>query len=291
MAQQKNIRPFLSRGEEVELIVEKFADRGKSIAYVDGYVVFVTGAVPGDRVRARILKKRRAYAEAQLLEVLEPGFSRIEPRCRYFGTCGGCQWQHTAYASQLEAKKQSVEEAFVHHGGMTEVDVAPVLAADPIYYYRNKMEFSFSAHRWFTSEEIASNKILERGFALGLHVPGNYYKVLDLHECYLQSEESVAIVNGVRQFAIEQGWKPWNIRTHDGFLRHLMLRQSAVVPELMINLITNGYDSGRMSSMAAYFRTEHPAVTTFVNTIHTGVAQTAFGEYAHTIFGPGVSMT
>lgn len=278
----------MKKGTEVILDIEKFADRGKSLARRDGYVVFVAGAVPGDRVRARVFKRKKNYAEARLLEVLTPSPLRTEPRCEYFGVCGGCKWQHVAYEAQCEAKRQSVAEALAHHGGFPDVEARPTLGAPETYFYRNKMEFSFSAERWLTPDEIASGQRFDTGFALGLHVPGSFNKVLDLRACYLPPEPAMRIVNGVRTFVREQGWKPWHVRRHEGFLRHLVIRHGAHTGEVMVNLVTNGFAEERMAALADYLREAFPEVTTFVNTINTGVAQTAFGEAIHTIFGPGV---
>src|SRR5690606_40968716 len=143
----------MKKGQEIELTLEKFADRGRSLARVDAYVVFVAGAVPGDRVRARVFKRKKSFAEARLLRVLEPSALRAEPRCRYFGTCGGCKWQHVGYEAQLEAKRQGVEEALRHTGGFAGVTARPTIGSERAYLYRNKMEFSFSAHRWLTPAE------------------------------------------------------------------------------------------------------------------------------------------
>ena len=278
----------LERGAEVELTVEKFADQGKSLARFDGYVVFVPGGVPGDRVRVRVVKSKKKYAEARLIAMLDPSPLRTEPRCFYYGTCGGCKWQHVGYEAQLEAKQRSVREAFIHHGDFTDIEVHPTLGAEATYFYRNKMEFSFSTHRWLAPQEIATGEDFDTDFALGLHVPGNFYKVLDLNECHLQSELSVRLVNGIRAFAKMQGWKPWNIRSHEGFLRHLVIRQGTHTGEAMVNLVTNGFEEAPMAELAVYLQMEFPEVTTFVNTINTGPAQTAYGEAVHTIFGPGV---
>lgn len=245
-------------------------------------------AVPGDRVRARVYKKKKRFAEAEIDEILEPSELRTEPRCFYFGTCGGCKWQHVDYQAQLHAKTQSVREALIHTGGFEGVDVARAIGSEKVYFYRNKMEFSFSAGRWLTREEIDSGRTFDTDFALGLHVPGHFDKVLDLHECHLQSPTSRAIVNGVRDLAREQGWDPWHIRRHTGFLRHLVIRTGERTGEIMVNLVTNGYDEARMDAAAGYLRQAFPGVTTFVNTIHTGKAQTAFGEEIRTIYGPGV---
>ncbi len=296
-----------ARGAELDLTLDAFADRGKSLARVgeSGYVIFVPGAAPGDRVRARVAQRRSRYAETRLLEVIEPGPHRVVPRCRYAGRdeglhsrggdCGGCKWQHVAYESQLEMKREAVESALVRAGGLDlgGVPVAPTLGADRDegsggrFFYRNKMEFSFAAARWLTDDEVASGEPMRRDFALGLHAPGRFDRVLDLHECWLQSEWSARLVNGMRRLALAEGWAPWDTRAQTGFLRHLVIRQAAHTPDRMVNLVTNGHDTARMATVADWLRAEFPETTTFVNTVHTGLAQTAFGEAVETVFGPG----
>jgi 23S rRNA (uracil1939-C5)-methyltransferase len=278
----------LKKGSTLEVDIEKFADRGKSLAHVDGQVVFVQEAVPGDRVRIEVFRKRKKFVEAKILELLEPSDLRTTPRCRYFGTCGGCKWQHVQYEAQLEAKRQSVAEALEHVGGFSGLDVRPTIGSEKPYFYRNKMEFSFSADRWLTPVEIGSGMEYDTSFALGLHVPGNFYKVLDLHECHLQSSRSAEIVNAVRDFARENEWLPWDIRNHTGFLRHLVIREGERTGERMINLVTSGHDEDRMRLFAEFLQRQFPETTTLVNTVNSTVAQTSFGEAMHTVFGPGV---
>lgn len=279
---------MLKRGSEIELTVDKVADRGKSLTRIDGYVVFIPGGIPGDRLRVRITRAKKKFAEAVTLEVLDPSPNRIDPKCTHFGVCGGCKWQHMDYPTQLTAKRESVADALRRGGGLPDVHVEEVIGADPIYRYRNKMEFSFSAERWLTAEEIESGIPIDRSFALGLHVPGNFAKVLDLSECHLHSEKGELLMNRVRQFSREKGWHPWHIRNHTGYLRHLVLRKSANTDDFMVNLVTNGFDEERINDFAALLQDEFKSVTTFVNTINTGVAQTAFGEEIRTIFGAGV---
>ncbi len=278
----------MKKGSILTLDIEKFADKGKSLTRLDGYVVFVPGAVPGDRVKARVYRKRKKFAEAALIEVLAPSPLRTEPTCSYFGTCGGCKWQHVDYQAQLDAKTQSVRESFEHAGGRSDVTVHPALGAEDRYYYRNKMEFSFSAGRWLTPDEISSGKDFNTSFALGLHVPGNFAKVLDLHECHLQSAWSASFVNAVRTFCLENEWSAWHPRKHTGYLRHLVIRQAANTEEIMVNLVTSHHDADRMAAMSTWIQETAPQVTTFINTINSGVAQTAFGEAMHTVFGPGL---
>jgi 23S rRNA (uracil1939-C5)-methyltransferase len=278
----------MKKGTTFEARIEKFADRGKSLARIDGYVVFFPGGVPGDRVRATLVRSTSRHGEARVDELIEPSPLRTEPRCRYFGTCGGCKWQHVRYGAQLEAKAQSVAEAFEHHGGFEHPVVHPALGSESEWFYRNKMEFSFSAERWLTREEIASGERFDLGFALGLHAPGHFNKVIDLTECHLQSPLSVELVNGFRRLALDRGWDAWHLRRHQGYLRHLVIRQALHTGDLMVNLVTSRLDEERNEEVAAFLRTGFPQVTTFVNGVHSGVAQTAFGESLHTVFGPGL---
>lgn len=275
-------------GTELTVDIDKFADRGKSIARVDGYVVFVPGGVPGDRLKVRVVKAKKKFAEAVPVEVLKPSADRTNPECPYFGTCGGCKWQHVKYEAQLAAKQASVKEAFEHHAGFTDVNVKPTIGSDRIYGYRNKMEFSFSAERWLTTEEIATGEVFDTSFALGLHAPGSFNKVLDINECHLHPTIGTRLLNGVRSFVLEKGWLPWHIRKHSGYLRHLVLRFAAATDDLMVNLVTSGFDAERMQDFASFLQAEFPEVTTLVNTINTSVAQTAFGEEIKTIFGNGL---
>ncbi len=285
-------KPAIRRGEEIELVLEKFADRGKSLTRVGGYVVFVAGAVPGDRIRAKVFKRKKSFAEARLLEVLEPSPLRTEPRCEYFASCGGCKWQHVDYPAQLDMKRDAVAEALSHQGGFDlealGIEVRPTLGADETYFYRNKMEFSFSANRWLTDWEIASGEPLDKTFALGLHVPGRFDKVLDLQACYLQSEWSAELVNAVRAFSKENAWDPWDVRKHTGYLRHLVLRTPTHTDEKMVVLVTSREDADRMALFAEFLKRDFPEVTTLVNTINSTPAQTAFGEKMINVFGPGV---
>ena len=143
----------MKKGDEITLHLESFAFEGKSVARVDGQVVFVTGGVPGDEVRVAVNKVKKQHAEAEVVEVLTKSPLRTEPRCPYFGTCGGCKWQHVDYNAQLNFKRQHVVDALERIGGFRGIVVNPTLGAEDIYAYRNKMEFSFG-ERWLTREEM-----------------------------------------------------------------------------------------------------------------------------------------
>ena len=283
---QRTSRP--KKGSEIILTIDRIGDKGLAVATVDGYVVLVRDAAPGDVVRGKIIRRKRSWSEAIILEILVPGPSRVNPRCQYVGNCGGCSWQHIDYAMQLRAKKESVISALERVGGFTGVQVNDPLGCSRPYFYRNKMEFSFSAHRWLTAAEIASGVSFDTSFALGLHARGQFLKVVDLQECYLQSTSSTDILCGIRSLAQEKGWEPWNIRHHTGWLRHLVIRESVHPQGTMLNLVTSFYDSERMKIIAYFLSKRFPQVTTLVNTINDTPAQTALGATSHVVFGSGI---
>ncbi|MGH2569542.1 MAG: class I SAM-dependent RNA methyltransferase, partial [Bacteroidota bacterium] len=133
---------MLKRGEDILLAVENTAFEGKTVSRIDGFVIFVDGAAPGDVVTARITKRKKNYAEAKVLSVEKPSVLRVQPRCQYFGVCGGCKWQHLEYGAQLRFKQQHVVDAFERIGGFQDLPLFPIVGAEEIYFYRNKMEFS-----------------------------------------------------------------------------------------------------------------------------------------------------
>ena len=212
--------------------IEKLAAEGKALARIDGVVVFVRGAVPGDVVDLQVLRKRKNYYEARVIRFHEYSKDRVEPKCQHFGVCGGCRWQNLAYEKQLEAKQNQVVEAFEHIAGVSPKHIKPILASEKNYFYRNKLEYTFSVHRWLTEESTPEEKEMP---ALGFHVPLNFYKVVDIQKCWLQPEPSNQIRNFVRDLAFERGYEFYNIREHTGFLRNLIIRNN-LAGEFMVIL-------------------------------------------------------
>jgi len=279
----------VTRGEEIELQIDSAAPEGKSVARVDGMVVFVRGAAPGDRVRARITAVKKSFAEGETVRVLTPSPVRTEPQCRFFGVCGGCTWQHVAYPAQLEFKRTHVIDALRRIGGFRDVQVHPTLGCDQPYGYRNKMEFSFGDlwHLHAMPGEAQEHASGEARFALGLHIPGRFDKVLDIDECWLQSATSAAIVNAVRDFALERNLPVYSSHAHNGYLRNLVIRSSVRTSGLMINLVTFDDRSEVMEEFRDAMLQKFPGVTTIVNNITARVSQVAVGEREVVYFGPG----
>jgi 23S rRNA (uracil1939-C5)-methyltransferase len=269
-----------------------FAFEGKSIARVDGMVVFVRQGVPGDEVRVRLTKVKKQFAEAEIIEVLTYSPLRTTPRCRYFGTCGGCKWQHVGYQSQLDFKRQHVVDALERIGGFKGVHVNETLGVEDPYFYRNKMEFSFG-EKWLTNEEMMQRQSGERPensqsrFALGLHIPERFDRVLDLEECWLQSEASCRIVNVLRTLCLAQGLTIYSTYTHTGYLRNLVIRESKRTGDLMVNLVTSEDRPEILGRIRDCLLTEVPAITTIVNNITTRMSQVAIGEQEKIYHGSG----
>lgn len=280
----------LKKGVELNLEIETLAFGGRGVARADGFVIFVDGALPGQNVHARILRKRKAYAEARTLEITKASLDEVEPRCSHFGECGGCRFQNLDYSAQLKYKRHHVIESLERIGGFCDLPVSDVIASPEQFYYRNKMEYSFGRQRWLTREEINSNKISKpRDSALGLHVRGRFDKILDIDECYLQSPSSVEILNSVREFVLEGKIPLYSTQDHTGFWRHLVIREGKNTQDILINLVTaddSEYDKD-VQALASRLSMQFPQITTIVHNINRGKAQVAVGDEERILFGPG----
>ncbi len=292
----------IKKGDIIELQIDRYAFEGKGIAKVSknellglnepngdekNYVVFVQGSYPGDKVKARLLKIKRNFAEAITTEVISSSKDRIKARCKYFGTCGGCKQQDLNYEAQVFYKQKQVEEIFNKLGGFSDYKIEPIIPSENVFYYRNKMEFSFSDKRWLTKVEISREEKLDRDFALGLHIPRIYDKVLDIDECFLQSEISNDILNFTREFFKKRNTSIYSTKTHTGFLRNLVVRQSFHTNDLMVNLVTSEENDELLNEYSDKIRKEIPQITTIINNINKKFAAVAVGDYEKIIFGSG----
>jgi 23S rRNA (uracil1939-C5)-methyltransferase len=267
----------LKKGQEIDLSVTQVAFGGKGLCKVDGMAVFVDKAVPGDRVRARIVKKKKSYAEARVLELLESSPLRVDPPCRYSGICGGCKWQFLDYDQQLAFKRQHVQEALEHIGLIRDVPVHPTIASDKVFGYRNKMEFSCADRRWLLPEEMGDPDV-EAGMALGLHVPGTFYKVLDIEACLLMPDLGNAILADVRR-AIQASPLPvYGLRSHQGYWRFLVLRHSVARDQWMVNIVTCDERRDQVQPLADRLMEKYGDVVSVVNNITASKAGVAIGE-------------
>lgn len=287
----------MKKGDLIQVKVEKYAFEGKGIgrinfdnpsdnsAETDSFIVFVNGAYPGDIVSAKVKKLKKSYAEAVVEEVISPSLQRVQPRCKYFGNCGGCKQQDIDYAQQIAYKQEQVEDIFKHDGGFSDFQIENILPTENIFYYRNKMEFSFSDSQWLINiDEIIKSK---KGFFLGLHVPNNFEKILDIEECFLQSELSSHILNFTREFFKKRNATIYNTKTHSGYLRNIIIRQSQNTSDLMINLVTFDENELLMKEYVSETINRFPGITTIVNNISKKKASIAVGDYEIVYHGSG----
>ena len=217
---KKNI--FVENAEIVDISSE-----GKSVAKVEGMVIFVDGGVPGDVADVMITRKKNNYAEGHIVTLKKESENRIAPTCEHFGVCGGCKWQHLNYETQLFFKQKTVADALTRIGKLDISTLKPIFPNAENYYYRNKLEFSFSDKKWLTTEEIKTGENIDNRNALGFHIPKMFDKILDIKNCYLQAEPSNTIRNEIRDFANKHKLTFFGVRDKTGLLRTLMLRKSS----------------------------------------------------------------
>lgn len=206
--------------------IESVAAEGKALAKVDGAVLFVPFAVPGDIVDVKVTKKKKNYMEGYILRLVTPSEHRIEPFCSHFGICGGCKWQPLPYPMQLQAKQQQVYDQLVRIGHLDVPEISPIVPSDETVYYRNKLEFTFSDRRWIYQDEDPDGLSPAQRCGLGFHVGRFFDKVLDIKHCYLQKDPSNQIRLFIKEYAVSHGLPFFNIREHTGFLRNMFIRST-----------------------------------------------------------------
>jgi 23S rRNA (uracil1939-C5)-methyltransferase len=214
----------VTRDQELELNVESLAFGGNGVARLNGFVVFVRRGLPGDKVRARVTKVQRRHAEALAVEVLEPSALRVDAPCEHYPACGGCRFQDLAYEAQLEAKADQVRDALARIGGIVDPPLEPIVPAESIFHYRNKLEYSFTS--------------TPAGPSLGFHKAGRWDEVLDIERCWLTTDLGNAVRHAVRDWAREAGLAAYDQAEGKGYLRHLVYREGRNTEQVLVQLVT-----------------------------------------------------
>ena len=252
--------------------------KGKTIAKApDGKVVFFPNAVPGDVVDVQTFKQRTGYYEGKATIFHKLSDKRTEPACEHFGTCGGCKWQHMDYSHQLFYKEKEVVNNLTRIGHLELPEITPILGSKDQYFYRNKMEFSFSDSRWLTVDEIASTEDLGDRNALGFHIPGMWDKILDVKKCWLQGDPSNAVRNAVKEFALEHQIPFFNTRQQTGVLRTLMIRNTSI-GELMIVIQFFKEDETNRIALLEHLKTTFPEITSLQYIINGKANDTIYDQ-------------
>lgn len=254
------------------------AAKGKSVGKApDGRVIFLSNTVPGDVVDVQTLKKRKAYYEGKAITFHTYSNKRTQPKCEHFGTCGGCKWQDMDYRFQLEYKQNEVVNNLRRIGHLDLPEVSPILGSEKHYFYRNKMEFSFSDSRWLTHDEINSDQDIGNKNALGFHIPGMWDKILDIKKCWLQEEPSNAIRNAIKKFAVENGLEFFNTRNQTGFLRTMMIR-TASTGDLMVIIQFFKKDQSKRELLLDFIAESFPEITSLQYIINEKANDTIYDQ-------------
>jgi 23S rRNA (uracil1939-C5)-methyltransferase len=254
------------------------AAKGKTIGKApDGRVIFLTNTVPGDVVDVQTTKKRKAYFEGKAIKFHSFSDKRVDPVCQHFGVCGGCKWQDMGYEHQLFYKQKEVENNLRRIGHLDLPELTPILGSKEQYFYRNKMEFSFSDSRWLTLDEIQSDNQIEDKNALGFHIPGMWDKILDIKKCHLQKDPSNAIRLETKKFAIDNGLTFFNPRNQYGMLRTLMIRTSSN-GEIMILIQFFENDEDKRELLLNHLSITFPEITSLLYVINPKQNDTIYDQ-------------
>lgn len=266
MGRKKKPLPLLENVRISDLAAE-----GKAIAKVrfseqdeDAFVVFIPYGAPGDVADIKIDRRKHRYAEGHIVNLKSAAEMRVEPKCRHFGVCGGCKWEHIPYSEQLKQKHKQVSDALTRIGKVALPEILPTLGSEQIWNYRNKMEYTFSNKKWRTWEEVNSgSEFTDSCNALGFHIPGCFDKVLHITQCELQAPFGNEIRNYIFEYAEAQGLSFYDIKTNKGFLRTLMIRHAST-GELMVCLVFGEKDQTAADGLLSDLSERFPQITSLL---------------------------
>lgn len=250
------------------ILVEDYAAEGKSLAKVDGKVIFIENVVPGDVVDVRLGRNKKDWAEGVPLKFHSYSPERATPFCQHFGVCGGCQWQMLPYQKQLQYKEKQVRDNLQRIGKVNLPPIAPILGAADTRYYRNKMEYTFGNKRYLSREELNDPTVNGMQDVVGFHARGMFDKIVDIETCYLQAEPTNAIRLTIKEFARTHEYSFYDIRNHEGLLRTMMVRL-CTTGELMVNIVFGEDDESKRKALLEYVLEKFPSITTLLYTINT----------------------
>lgn len=265
------------------VVIESITHEGRGIGRHDGKVIFVDYALPGDVVKVRITKSKKDYAMGTIDQVITHSPDKKDPLCKHFGLCGGCKWQHAAYAKQLQYKEKIVKESFERIGKISVNELLPIVGNKTEFHYRNKLEFTFSAKGWLTVEEIESGIEMDRR-VVGFHIPGQFSKVVDIEECFLQDSRSNEIKNEVRNFAKENDLSFYNIHSHEGLMRNIIIRNTTL-DEWMIIVCFGENNPHDIERVMRFLKLKFPFITSLQYVINLKMNDTIYDLPLHLYHG------
>ena len=251
-----------------EVTITDVAAEGKALAKVDDMVIFTQYAVPGDVVDLQIVKKKKNYMEGRVIKFHSYSEKRCEAMCEHYGTCGGCKWQILPYDEQIRYKQKQVVDNLTRLGHVELPEITPILGSEKTYFYRNKLEYTFSNRKWLTMEDMQKEHKPEELNGVGFHIPGMFDKVLDINKCWLQDDISNQIRNEIRSYALTHGLTFFDLRNQEGFLRTLMIRTTST-GELMVVVVFFYEDETARVKLLQHLADMFPQITALLYVINS----------------------
>ena len=267
------------------ITIERVGSKGKSIGTADdGKTIIIDGGAPGDLVNILTTKQRKSYYQGKITEFHKYSDIRTTPKCEHFGICGGCKWQHIKYEEQLKFKEVEVKNNLLRIGNLTLPKITPIKGAANNYFYRNKMEYSFSDSRWLSLEEIKSKKIIKEKNALGFHIPGMWNKVVDINKCWLQHDITNTLRNSIKDFSIKNNIPFFNHSSQTGDLRTLMIRTTST-NEVMVLVQFYSDNKKNRELLLDFLIQEFPKINSLLYVVNNKANDTIYDQEVKTYYG------
>ena len=276
---------MLKKGSEVNLTIDSLSYGGKGISRYDGIVIFTNNVLPGQTIKAKIIKKKKTYLEAIPIEIIKESPFKQKEKCNHFYDCGGCKTQDLKYEEQINQKENQIIEALNHLGKLNVKAIEPIIKSDIIYEYRNKMEFSFSNSRWLINNEKGLKNEKPKDFALGLHPPRRFDKIVDVDNCDIQTKLANKILALIKKETIENELAPYDIINHTGFMRNVVIKHPKYSDQVMINIITAYKQDELLIPIVSKLKKISPNIKSIINTINDKKSDSAYGMPQNLLYG------
>jgi len=275
----------MKKGSEVNLTIDALSYGGKGISRYDGIVIFTNNVLPGQIIKAKIIKKKKSYLEAIPIEIIKESPFKQKEKCKHFYDCGGCKTQDLKYEEQINQKENQIIEALNHLGKINVKEIEPIIKSDMIYEYRNKMEFSFSNNRWLINNEKGLRDEKSKDFALGLHPPRRFDKIVDVDNCEIQTKLANKILALIKKESIENDLAPYDIINHTGFIRNIVIKHPKHSDQIMINIITAYKQENILMPIVYKLKELSPNIKSIINTINDKKSDSAYGMPQNLLYG------
>ena len=276
---------MLKKGSELNLTIDSLSYGGKGISRYDGIVIFTNNVLPGQTIKAKIIKKKKTYLEAIPIEIIKESPFKQKEKCNHFYDCGGCKTQDLKYEEQINQKENQIIEALNHLGKLNVKAIEPIIKSDIIYEYRNKMEFSFSNSRWLINNEKGLKNEKPKDFALGLHPPRRFDKIVDVDNCDIQTKLANKILALIKKETIENELAPYDIINHTGFMRNVVIKHPKYSDQVMINIITAYKQDELLIPIVSKLKKISPNIKSIINTINDKKSDSAYGMPQNLLYG------